>query len=228
MNDYGYGLWFLVVVNTAVILIFAASFFHPQSGRDWRAFGGFSAFIVALFTEMYGVPLTIYLLSGVAGNVLGINLTHDGGHLWAQLVGWTGDPHLSPFHLASYAFIIGGFWLIAAAWTVLYQAQKSSALATEGPYARIRHPQYTGFILIMVGFLLQWPTLPTLVMFPVLLYFYRRLAMREEQDVRQTFGAEWDRYAAGLPRFIPRRGRSAPHRDAPVIRPSREAPGHGR
>ena len=92
---------------------------------------------------------------------------------------------------------------------MLYRGQKTGMLATEGPYARIRHPQYTGFILIMAGFLLQWPTLPTLVMFPVLLYFYRRLAMREEQEVRERFGAACDRYAAGLPRFVPRRGRRA-------------------
>lgn len=219
MNDYGYGLWFLVVVNTAVVLIFAASFFHPKTGRDWRAFGGFSAFIVALFTEMYGVPLTIYLLSGVGGSVLGIDLTHNGGHLWAELVGWNSDPHVSPFHLASYVFIIGGFWLIAAAWSVLYRAQKSGTLATQGPYARVRHPQYTGFIAIMMGFLLQWPTLPTLVMFPVLLYVYKRLAIREEREVRERFGDAWDRYADGLPRFIPRRGRRAGAPDQPITEP---------
>jgi protein-S-isoprenylcysteine O-methyltransferase Ste14 len=209
MDDYGYGLWFLVAVNTAVILIFAASFFHPKTKRDWRAFGGFSAFIVASFTEMYGVPLTVYLLSGVGGDVLGLNLTHNGGHLWTELLGWKGDPHLSPFHLASYAFIFGGFWLIAVAWRVLYEAHKSDELATSGPYSRIRHPQYTGFMLIMVGFLLQWPTLPTLVMFPVLLYFYKRLAISEEREVCERFGAGWDRYADGLPRFVPRRGRRA-------------------
>ena len=175
---------------------------------------------------MYGVPLTVYLLSGVGGNVLGLDLTHNGGHLWADLVGWKGDPHLSPFHLASYAFIIGGFWLIAAAWRVLYAAQRSGVLATSGPYARIRHPQYTGFILIMVGFLLQWPTLPTLVMFPVLLFVYRRLAIREEREVRERFGAVWDRYAAGLPRFIPRRGRRASPPSRPVVRRGEQA-SHG-
>ena len=217
MDDYGYGLWFLVVINTAVVLIFAARFFHPQTKRDWRAFGGFSAFIVALFTEMYGVPLTIYLLSGVGGSFLGIDLTHNDGHLWAQLVGWEGDPHFSPFHLASYAFIIGGFWLIAAAWRMLYTAQKSGELATGGPYERIRHPQYTGFILIMVGFLLQWPTLPTLVMFPALLYFYSRLAIREEREVREQFGSAWDGYAGRTPRYLPRIGgrRSGPPAAAP-------------
>ena len=210
MSDSGYGLWPLVVINTAVILIFAASFFHPRSGRDWRAFGVFSAFIVALFTEMYGVPLTIYLLSSSLGSsFLGLDLTHNGGHLWAELSGWGGDPHLSPFHLASYVLIIGGFWLMAAAWRVLYAAQRRGELAVSGPYAHLRHPQYLGFILIMIGFLLQWPTIPTLVLFPVLLVVYRRLAIAEEGEVRSRHGADWDAYAQQTPRFLPRRRRGS-------------------
>jgi protein-S-isoprenylcysteine O-methyltransferase Ste14 len=205
MDDYGYGLWFLVAVNTAIVLIFAASFFHPTSKRDWRAFGTFSAFVVALFTEMYGLPLTVYLLSGWLGNsFLGLDLTHDGGHLWAQLIGWEGDPHFSPFHLASYVFIIGGFWAISAAWASLYRAQKTGGLAAGGLYERVRHPQYVGFMAIMVGFLLQWPTIPTLLMFPVLVYVYRRLAISEERETRDRFPAAWDAYAAHTPRFLPR------------------------
>lgn len=205
-GDNGYGLWVLVVLNTAVVLIFAASFFHPRSKRDWRAFGLFSGFIVALFTEMYGVPLTVYLLSSWLGNsVLGLDLTHNGGHLWAKLIGWKGDPHYSPFHIASYIAIGGGFWLMAAAWRVLFAAQRTGELATTGAYAAIRHPQYTGFFLIMIGFLLQWPTIPTLLMFPVLLAVYRRLAIREEEEVRDEFGAAYDDYASVTPRFVPRR-----------------------
>jgi protein-S-isoprenylcysteine O-methyltransferase Ste14 len=139
----GYGLWFLVVINTAVILLFAASFFHPTTKRDWRAFGGFSAFVVALFAEMYGAPLTVYLLSGWLGNsFLGLDLTHDGGHLWAKLIGWEGDPHFSPFHVASYIGIGGGFVLIAAAWRRLYDAAREDRLATDGVHAYVRHPQY--------------------------------------------------------------------------------------
>lgn len=211
MDDYGYGLWPLVILNTAVILIFAASFFHPRSGRDWRAFGVFTAFIVALFTEMYGVPLTVYLLSSWFGSsFLGLDLTHDGGHLWAGLIGWGGDPHLSPFHIASYGFILGGFWLMAVAWRHLYNAHQEDQLAMSGPYARLRHPQYLGFILIMVGFLLQWPTVPTLLMFPVLVAVYRALAIREEREIRERFGSAWDAYAASTPRFIPRPGSGPP------------------
>src|SRR6266545_7114810 len=183
-TEQAYGLWPLVFLNTAIFVVFAISFFHPHTRRDWRAMGAFSAFLVALFTEMYGVPLTVYLLSGWLGSrVPALSNTHAGGHLWNDLIGWRADPHLSPFHLASYVFIGGGFWLIAAGWRVLFAAQRTGALATGGPYACIRHPQYTGLVLIMVGFLLQWPTFATLAMFPVLLVVYRGLAVREEREV---------------------------------------------
>ena len=216
MDGYGYGLWVLVVVNSAVFILFALSFFHPANRRDWRALGGFSAFIVALFAEMYGYPLTIYFASSVLGDRL--PLSHNGGHLWADLVGWPYDPHLSPFHLASYALIGAGFWLISAAWRTLYAAQRAGTLATTGAYARVRHPQYDGFLLIMTGFLLQWPTLVTVSMYPILVFAYRRLAASEEREVKRRFGAEWDAYAAVTPRFIPHRARlvSPPTRGVPA------------
>lgn len=227
MNESGYGLWFLVVVNSAVFILFALSFFHPRSSRDWRAMGAFSAFVVALFTEMYGFPLTLYLLSGWLGTRFpGLTVTHNGGHLWADLVGWKGDPHLSPFHLASDVLIVAGFWLIAAAWRVLWAAQRSRALARTGPYAYVRHPQYAGFLVIMVGFLLQWPTIPTLVMFPVLASVYRKLALGEERTMRDEFGETWERYAAHTPRFIPLPGRGA-GRPAGTSRPARPRPRGG-
>ena len=208
----GYGLWPVVVINSALFIVFAASFFHPRTRRDWKAMGGFSAFVVALMIEMYGFPLTIYLLSGWLGSrVPWLTLTHDGGHLWSELVGWKGDPHFSPFHLASYVFIVWGFWAISAAWPVLLRAAQQGGLATTGPYARVRHPQYVGFLAIMVGFLLQWPTIPTLVMFPVLVGVYRRLAVQEERVVAEAFGSQWDEYAASTPRFVPR-WRAAPRR----------------
>jgi len=98
----GYGLWPLVIINTALFVVFAAGFFHPRTGRDWRAMGAFTAFLVALFTEMYGTPLTVYLLSGALGSkVPALQATHSGGHLFNDLISWGGDPHLSPFHLAS-------------------------------------------------------------------------------------------------------------------------------
>ncbi len=200
-----YGLWPLVLINTAIVVIFAASFFHPKTSHDWKAFGGFTAFMIALFTEMYGAPFTLYLLSGWVGSRFpALTPTHASGHLWNDLINWQGDPHLSPFHFASYGLIGAGFWLLATSWRHLFAAARASKLATEGPYARIRHPQYVGFWIIMLGFLLQWPTIPTLLMFPVLVVVYRRLAMSEERQVDIAFGNTWRQYAARTPAFVPR------------------------
>jgi protein-S-isoprenylcysteine O-methyltransferase Ste14 len=201
-----YGLWSLVIVNSLVFIIFAFSFTRPRTSRDWRSFGAFSAFLVALFTEMYGFPLTIYLLSGwLQSRYPGVDwFSHDAGHLLELLFGWRTNPHFGPFHLLSGLFIGGGFILLASAWKVLYAAQRSHALATSGPYARVRHPQYAALVLIMLGFLLQWPTILTLGMFPVLLTMYVHLARREEREVVAEFGEQYVRYAARTPAFFPR------------------------
>ena len=205
-----YGLWSLVIVNSVLFIFFAVSFFKPKTARDWRTFGTFSAFIVALFVEMYGFPLTIYLLyPWLAQRFPGVDLlNHDFGHLWYPLLGLTGNPHWNVLHIASNVVILLGFLVLGAAWPVLYAAQRDGTLATTGAYARIRHPQYVAFVLIMFGFLLQWPTLVTLVMFPILVTVYARLARREERDVRAQFGVVWDAYAGGTPAFIPRLRRS--------------------
>jgi methanethiol S-methyltransferase len=201
-----YGLWGLAAVNAAVFIMFAFSFFKPRTARDWRSFGAFSAFIVALFTEMYGFPLTIYLLSGwLQTRYPEVNwLSHDAGHLLEMLFGWRVNPHFGPFHLLSFAFIGGGFVLIATAWPVLFEAQRRRVLASSGPYAWVRHPQYVGFVLVLFGFLLQWPTLLTLAMFPVLVAMYVRLAKTEEREALAEFGDEYRRYMAAVPAFIPK------------------------
>ena len=123
---------------------------------------------------------------------------------WPALFGWSVNPHWSPFHLLSFVFIGGGFMLIAAGWRVLHDAQNRGILATTGPYAQLRHPQYAGFALIMVGFFLQWPTLVTGLMLPVLLVMYWRLAKREEREVEAAFGDQYRSYAGSVPAFLPR------------------------
>ena len=217
MNEVpAYGLWPLVVINSLVFIIFAFSFTRPRTTRDWRSLGAFSGFIVALFAEMYGFPLTIYLLSGwLVGRYPEIDfLSHDAGHLWQTLFGLRGDPHFNQLHILSDVFIFGGLVWLGSAWRVLYEAQQTRTLATAGPYANMRHPQYAGFIVIMFGFLLQWPTILTLLMFPVLVTMYVRLAGREEREGMAEFGAEYQRYASVTPGFFPRFGGAARSREA--------------
>jgi protein-S-isoprenylcysteine O-methyltransferase Ste14 len=140
-TDNADGLWSLVIINSLFFILFAFSFFKPQSRRDWRTFGLYSAFIVALFTEMYGFPLTIYFLSGwLSQKFPGVDfMSHDAGHLLEVMFGWRANPHMGPFHILSGIFILGGFWLLASAWKVLYQAVQRNELASTGPYARIRN-----------------------------------------------------------------------------------------
>ena len=164
-----------------------------MTASDWRTFGAFAAFIAALFVEMYGFPLS-----------------HNSGHLWSTLLGEKGNPHFGVLHIASYVFLGFGFYLLSSAWNVLYHAQRRSGLTVTGPYARIRHPQYVAFVLILLGVLLQWPTLLTLLMFPVLLLMYGRLAITEEAQMRKQFGADFEACAARTPRFLPAFGKKAP------------------
>jgi protein-S-isoprenylcysteine O-methyltransferase Ste14 len=208
-HESAYGLWSLVLINSLVFIIFAFSFSKPQTQRDWRSFSAFSAFIVALFVEMYGFPLTIYLISGwVLKRYPSLDLfSHDAGHLWNTLLGWKINPHFDPLHIFSNILILGGFILLSASWKALYEAQKTHTLAITGPYAYVRHPQYAGFILIMLGFLFQWPTPVTLVMFPILVTMYVKLARREEKEVLAEFGDRYRRYMDSTPAFIPHFGR---------------------
>jgi protein-S-isoprenylcysteine O-methyltransferase Ste14 len=218
---YGFGLWPLAGLNAAVFILFAWSFFKPVNRRDWRSLGLYSSFIIALFAEMYGFPLTIYLFSGwLTTRFPGVDwLSHDAGHLLEMLFGWRVNPHFGPFHLLSFVFIFAGFALLARAWPVLYAAQQEERMATDGPYAHVRHPQYVAFILIMFGFLLQWPTLLTVLMFPVLVFAYTRLAHSEEKDSLARFGEAYHQYMNDIPAFLPHvRRKSAPnqHYGAPT------------
>lgn len=206
METPAYGLWGIAALNAVIFIFFAFSFFKPTTKRDWRSFGAFSAFLVALFAEMYGFPLSIYILSGwLQSWYPEVDwLSHDAGHLLEMMFGWKTNPHFGPFHLLSFVLIGGGFILIASAWRVLYAAQRTKTLATTGAYDYVRHPQYVGFILVLTGFLVQWPTLLTLAMYPVLVVMYMRLARQEDREARAEFGWSYTQYAASVPAFLPK------------------------
>jgi protein-S-isoprenylcysteine O-methyltransferase Ste14 len=163
----------------------------------------YSAFVVALFTEMYGFPLTIYILTSILGSRYpALNpFSHASGHLWVTLLGG-GAAMLTAIHIVSNVLMFGGLVMIACGWSRIHRAQ--GALVTTGLYRWVRHPQYSGLFLITVGLLIQWPTIVTLLTWPIFLFMYGRLARREEADTEAQFGDAYRAYAARVPRFVPR------------------------
>ena len=200
---WGYGFWSLVVVNAAIFVLLALSYLAPVKRREWRSFGMFAAFVVALFTEMYGFPLTIYVLTAVLGNRYpALNpFSHASGHLWLTLLG--GGAWMSAvIHLVSNGLMLAGLLLIGAGWRRIHGAH--GALVTDGVYARMRHPQYAGLMLITIGMLIQWPTIITVATWPLLILVYYRLARREEREAERQFGDGYREYRARVPMFVPR------------------------
>ncbi|OIO30130.1 MAG: isoprenylcysteine carboxyl methyltransferase [Nitrospirae bacterium CG22_combo_CG10-13_8_21_14_all_44_11] len=206
--SYAYGFWFLVLVNVGLFSFFILSFLTPLKKREWRSMGATLAFFVALFTEMYGFPLTIYILTGILGSKYpALNpFSHASGHLWVTFLGG-GATMLAVIHLISDGLVIIGFIIMWKGWKLIHGAK--GGLVTEVPYAYVRHPQYSGLFLVMIGMLIQWPTMITALMFPVLVFVYYRLSKREESDMIKMFGDEYKRYMERTPMFIPKLGRES-------------------
>lgn len=199
-GKYDYGLWTLVAFHVGVFLLFGLGLLQPASRREWRSMGVFSAFVVALYTEMYGFPLTIYLLTAWLGSFPAAEpFSHASGNLWASLLlgGWGAGLLMG----LGGVLIILGVVLMARGWRRIHAAP--AGLVTDGVYAKIRHPQYAGIGLTILGALIQWPTLLTLLMAPVLLASYVRLARREERELEARFGAAYRAYRARVPGFLP-------------------------
>jgi len=201
--SYAYGFWSLVVVNVGLFAFFILSFLRPAKKREWRSMGATLAFFVALFTEMYGFPLTIYILTGFLGSKYpALNpFSHASGHLWLTFLGG-GVAMMTIIHVISNGLVIIGFSIMWKGWKLIHGAK--GGLVIDGPYAHVRHPQYSGLFIVMIGMLIQWPTIITALMFPVLVFAYYRLSKREESDMIKMFGDEYKRYIEKTPMFIPR------------------------
>lgn len=202
VNVNAYGLWIAVIFNIVIFGLFTYSAFKPATQRDWRTFGAFIAFIVALFSEMFGYPLTIYILTSVLGKNYPVldPLSHANGHLWVTLAG--GSPVLfNILHPLSNLLIFGGLLIISIGWKGIHSG--NGELVTQGIYRFVRHPQYSGFVMMIIGFLIQWPTIITLLMAPILLVMYTRLSKKEEKKMLELFGERYEEYSKQVPAFIP-------------------------
>lgn len=203
--EYAYGMWVVVAFNLGLFLFFTASFLAPRGRVEWRNLGVVTAFLVALFTEMYGYPLTIYLLTAWLGDAYPVlePFNHKFGHLWVVVLG--GSTFAWAIVMAlSLLLLVAGYTLLSKGWRQVHAAR--GGLVTDGVYAYARHPQYTGLFLVIAGFLVQWPTLLTLLMAPVLVVAYVRLARSEERILLKHFPQEYADYARRTPAFFPHRG----------------------
>jgi len=193
----------MVALNVGLVLAFVFSYLRPVKRREWRSFGALTAFVAALYTEMYGFPLTIYLLTALLGRTpFPDPFAHTSGNLIASLLGLGKERAAFLMGLGS-ALMFVSIVIVGLAWRRVHAAR--GELVTDGLYAVVRHPQYSGLILGVLGALVQWPTLPTMLMAPVLFLTYYRLARREERELALRFGRRWAAYAARTPMLLPRR-----------------------
>ena len=203
MESYAYGMWPAAAISVGIFIFFTLSYLKPKKRREWRSMGAFSAFTVALFTEMYGVPLTIYILTSTLGSKYPVidPFTHINGHLWVALSGGSTAVWILVM-LVSWAAMLGGLVIMGKAWKQIHKA--NGELVTSELYDRVRHPQYFGLFLITVGMLIQWPTIITAAMWPILMLMYYRLARREEKEMEGLFGDKYITYRQRVPMFWPR------------------------
>ena len=201
-EEYAYGMWVIVIFNIGLFLFFFLSFLPPKGKLEWRNMGLVTAFLVAMFSEMYGFPLTIYLLTGWLGDAYPVlqPFSHKLGHLWVVVFGGSDLAWLLVM-AASLVLMIAGYVLLSKGWRQVHAAHGD--MVTDGVYAYARHPQYTGLFLVISGFLVQWPTFLTVLMAPILFYAYARLAKSEEQHMLTQFGETYQHYTAQLPVFFP-------------------------
>ncbi len=200
-----YGNWRDAFIVSGVFLVFVLGFVWPRGGAQWRNAGLYSAFLISLFVEMFGIPLTIFVLAPLL-QLDALDFGASESHLWAYLLDRADMVPLAwgvyLVMTVSMAFIVIGLALVAIGWARVFGARHE--LVTSGIYRFVRHPQYLGLILVVIALNIQWPTIPTLLMAPVLIVMYVRQARGEDRELETRFGGAFASYAARVPGFIPR------------------------
>lgn len=195
--------WGAAIISIVIVSWFFYRTIVPQSWKEWSRAGVVQAFIIAFYAEMYGFPLTLYALTRLFG--LDVSGTFWDGNLWIYLTGTPAAMLVSM--ILGYSIALFGIVMVGAGWREVYRARQEHRLATQGPYAVVRHPQYTGFVLIVFGEgVVHWPTVFSLAAFPVVVIAYLGLARREERQMVDTFGEKYLQYQKHVPMFFPRRG----------------------
>jgi protein-S-isoprenylcysteine O-methyltransferase Ste14 len=192
--------WGLAAIVIVVVSWQMYRYLAPTSWKEWARAGVVQAFIIAFYAEMYGFPLTIYVLA----RFFGLDLAwSEGGNLWAQVFG-TPVAHLVGM-VIGYTIVFAGATLVADGWRQVHLARREGRLATDDAYARVRHPQYTGLFLIVFGEgIVHWPTIFSVIAFPVIVVAYTMLARKEERLMLTEYGDEYRQYQREVPMFIPR------------------------
>lgn len=197
------GAWALALIVIVIASWLLYRYLAPKTWREWAGAGLIQAFIIALYAEMYGFPLTIYLLV----RFFGLDRSYLNANLWSTLLG-IGETGMMISMIAGYLLLFAGFGIFLQGWRELYKAHQENRLATGGLYSLVRHPQYTGLFIGLFGEgVVHWPTFFSVGLFPVIVVAYFMLARKEEQKVIEEFGNTYLDYQKRVPMFIPVKGR---------------------
>ena len=196
------GAWPITILMIVVASWIFYRYFAPKTWREWASAGLVQAFIIALYAEMYGFPLTIYFLV----RFFGIDAPNLSANLWSSLIG-IGELGMLISMILGYLLLFIGIGIFVQGWRELYRARQQNQLVTSGLYGFVRHPQYTGLFIGLFGEgVVHWPTLFSIAIFPVIVLAYFLLSRSEEKKVLEQFGDAYRAYQKQVPMFIPRLG----------------------
>jgi protein-S-isoprenylcysteine O-methyltransferase Ste14 len=193
------GAWGIALIVIVVASWALYRYLAPKTWKEWAGAGVIQAFIIALYAEMYGFPLTIYLLV----RFFGLDKTNLNANLWSTLLGY-GETGMMISMILGYILLFAGFGIFMEGWRELHGARKEGRLIQDHLYGVVRHPQYLGLFIALFGEgIVHWPTVFSVALFPIIVLAYYWLARSEERKVAEQFGEEYRAYRKRVPMFIP-------------------------